>query len=256
MLCPSCGNLLQKISVTTNQGGRFDVDHCGYCGGTWFDPYEINRIPFHEVVTLANITVQTYKKYPKLKVHLCPNDHLPLEPFKGDAVPSGVRLLWCKKCLGIWATQKDLWEFKKHQEDSLSAYDIGTKFFPKLSVIFIPALTFLFLLASTFTTIFTLQQEKEARIFAESRGSNLVTAIIKPNTVTISFTTSIPLISSISYGKSSLEIQEIMVSSSPSQSHNVIISSLKPDTDYIFRLNLTDTTGKTSSSDLKIFSTR
>src|SRR3990167_4611770 len=209
MLCPSCCNLLQKISVTTNQGGRFDVDHCGYCGGTWFDPYEINRIPFHEVVTLANITVQTYKKYPKLKVHLCPNDHLPLEPFKGDALPAGVRLLWCKKCLGIWATQKALWEFKKHQEDSLSAYDMGAKFFPKLSVAFIPALTFVFLLAMTFTTILSVSRDKEARIFAESRISNLQIEEFRHGAVTLSFTTPSVYSSSISYGPSSLEMQKL-----------------------------------------------
>jgi len=57
MLCPACGNILQKLSVTTKQGGRFEVDHCGRCGGTWFDPYEINRIPYHEVMALSQLTV-------------------------------------------------------------------------------------------------------------------------------------------------------------------------------------------------------
>ncbi|OGG02092.1 hypothetical protein A2W14_04220 [Candidatus Gottesmanbacteria bacterium RBG_16_37_8] len=256
MFCPACNNQLQKISVTTKEGGRFEVDHCGYCGGTWFDPYEINRIPFHEVVTLANLTVQTRKIYAKRKVQLCPNDHCPLDPFKGDAVPKDVRLLWCKRCLGIWATQKDLWEFKKHQEETVSAYDVASKFFPALSVAFIPVLTFLFLLATTFTTIFSVQQQKEARIFAESRISHLVTQTIQPDTVSITFITQVPLISSIVYGQSSLEMTEAVISEVSTQTHAVILSNLKENTDYLFRLTLEDNNGKTYTTDLKTFSTR
>jgi len=255
MFCPTCGNQLQKIAVSTNQGGRFEVDHCGFCGGTWFDPYEINRIPFHEIITLANLTVLPKKKVTELKKHLCPGDNHPLEPFQGDAVPKNVKLLWCKKCLGIWAAQKDLWEFKKHQDETVSAYDVGSKFFPALSVVFVPVVTFLFLLATTFTTITSLQQAQDERIHAESRISDIKTDQISGNAVSISFKTQIPFISSAILGPSSLEMEEFIISDSPSPDHNIVLTGLKPRTRYLFRLKLRDGQNNSFVTDLKYFTT-
>ena len=101
MFCPNCGYDLQKISVTTSQGGLFDVDHCGFCGGTWFDPYEINRIPYHEVVRLAAVTVLPKKSIAAPKVLHCPRDRRVMKNYYGQAVPAGVRLYWCQQCLAI-----------------------------------------------------------------------------------------------------------------------------------------------------------
>ena len=255
MLCPTCGKELQKLSVITIQGGRFNVDHCGFCGGTWFDPYEINRIPFHEVVNLANLTVLPKNKVIEQKKHLCPNDNRPLAPFQGEAVPKNVKLLWCKRCLGLWATQKDLWEFKKHQEKTISAYDEGSKFFPALSVVFVPALTFLFLLLTTFSTISTLQKTREDRIHAESQITNLQTQPVSPDSIIVSFNSSSEVKSSIAYGFSTLEMKEINISSQLTNFHNIILSGLKPGTDYLYRLKLTDKNGNSYSTDLKSFST-
>lgn len=256
MLCPSCGRILNKIEVTTRQGGKFDVDHCGYCGGTWFDPYEINRIPFHEVVHLASLTVLPNIKTTKNATLLCPNDHHELEKFAGDAVPAKVSLLWCKKCLGIWATQKDLVEFKKHQEETISAYDEGSKFFPSLSVIFIPALTFLFLLALTFSTISNLQEARESRIFAESQISGLNFQTVSGDTAILNFNTTNTVKSSISYGITTLDLKEIVISPESSTTHNIILTGLDPASNYLYRLILTDENGVTFTSDLKYFSTK
>ena len=148
MYCPVCEYDLQKLTVTTTSGGIFDVDHCGRCGGTWFDPYEINRIPYHEVVRLAAVTVLPKKHVAAPKVLHCPRDHRVMKNYYGQAVPAGVRLFWCKKCLGIWASQKALVDFKMHQEGSIMEYKEGERAFPALSVVFIPAMltSILFLL--------------------------------------------------------------------------------------------------------------
>ena len=256
MFCPNCGYDLQKISVTTSQGGLFDVDHCGFCGGTWFDPYEINRIPYHEVVSLANLTVIPKKKVTPLKKRLCPADNTPLEPLKGDAVPRNVTLLWCKKCLGVWASQRDLWEFKKHQDETVSAYDAGEKFFPSLSVAFVSTMTFLFLLATTFTTIISLQSHKEQRIIAESQIIELQTRQIAPDSLIVSFKSGKPLKSSVLYGQSSLEMSRLIISGKKSLEHSVIVTGLKPGSNYLYRIQLTDEAGRSYQTDLKHFSLR
>ena len=256
MLCPTCGKNLNKIDVTTRQGGRFQVDHCGYCGGTWFDPYEINRIPFHEVVSLAGLTVLPSKNLQKTSAHLCPNDHLPLDNFQGEAVPSNVKLLWCKRCLGVWATQKDLLEFKKHQEDIISFYDQGNKFFPALSVVFVPALTFLFLLATTFTTITSLQQKKDERIFAESQISYVSFAPVSENSVILSFNTASAVSSSILFGPSTFEMSELTISHQPKTQHSIVINELDPEITYLYQLKLKDGLGKPYITELKTFSVK
>jgi len=257
MHCPACGSLLNKISVTTNQGGRFEVDHCGICGGTWFDPYEINRIPVSEIMSLAKSSVISYgKKKNQNSSQRCPNDHLELAPFKGEAVPRGVRLLWCRRCLGIWAMEKDLWEFKKRQEETVSAYDEGNKFFPSLSAVFVPVVTFVLLLAATFTTISTLQDRREQRIMAESQITGLQTISETRQSVIISFNTAGPVSSRVLYGQSTLEMKEEIISQDLTTSHSLFIPNLAPDSDYIYRLRLTDEFNFSYESDLKFFKTR
>ena len=253
MFCPTCGRELQKISVNTNSGGRFEVDHCGYCGGTWFDPYEINRIPYHEVANLANVTVLPMKNIRKLPNRLCPNDHNALEIFKGDAVPKNVHLLWCRKCLGLWATGKDLIDFKKHQEETISAYDLGDKFFPKLSVAFIPALTFLFLILTTFSTIFSLQNANEGRTYAESQIKNLTSTPVAKDALVITFETHSEVKSAISYGLTKNDLSEKDKSEKPSASHSFILKNLIPGTPYYYKITLIDGHGRSFTTELNSF---
>ncbi|KKS95738.1 MAG: hypothetical protein UV73_C0014G0015 [Candidatus Gottesmanbacteria bacterium GW2011_GWA2_43_14] len=256
MLCPACGNILQKLSVTTKQGGRFEVDHCGRCGGTWFDPYEINRIPYHEVMALSQLTVLPKKNINQNAKQLCPQDHLELFPLTGDAVPKGVKLLSCKKCLGIWATQKDLWEFKKHQDEIVSAYDLADKFFPNLSVVFVPALTLILLLFTTFTTITGLQNQKENRVAAREMISGLSVAPMKGNTLAVSFKTAQPMTSVIYLGDSELTMTRIPISEKPATVHTTIVRGLVNGKSYTYQIEIRDESGNNYRSEAEVFITR
>src|SRR3989338_2140713 len=122
MFCPSCGHTLQKLSVSTNSGGKYEVDHCGRCGGTWFDAYEINRIPFHEVAHLAKLTVLPHTPPPGFSQNKCPRCHEVLHSFQPESVPRGVRFLRCHKCHGLLATQKALENFKTKQDETIKEY--------------------------------------------------------------------------------------------------------------------------------------
>lgn len=244
MYCPSCSYLLQKLEVTTNSGGKFSVDHCGRCGGSWFDPYEINRIPYHEVVRIANLTVLPRTSQPTVTIHKCPRCHRQLHFFHSESMPKGIRFWRCSKCHGIWATQIALQEFKKYQQDKIEAYKTSTTAFPSLSVVFIPALFVLLLLMVTFTTILTLQETKEARIKAESNISRLHTRDITPSTITVVFQTKAPLKSSISYGRSTFELSTKIISTSPTTSHIVTLSNLEPKTLYVYKITLEDEAGR------------
>lgn len=267
MSCPSCANLLQRLSVTTNSGGRFGVDHCGRCGGTWFDPYEINRIPYHEIVRLAKVTVLP-KKLPKsLGKNLCPRCHRKLKKYSGETVAIGVSLLRCGKCHGIWATQKTLEKFKKHQEEVVTEYKASKVAFPALSVVFIPALFVALFFVSTFVTLTSLQKreeevypleplEEEERMIAPEQISNLQTSPISSTTESVTFQTKTPLVSYISYGTSPLRFSTKKISEKPTRHHRILLTNLEPETSYVYWIILENRQGREFKMEKKVFRTK
>ncbi len=240
MTCPSCNNTLQKLSVTTNNSGRFDVDHCGRCGGTWFDPYEINRIPYHEVARLASVTVIPKTPISRKNTLHCPRDHKILNHFRGESVPSGVELHRCLKCLGIWATQKALEEFKKHQEEIVTEYKISDKPFPALSMVFAPAVAILLLLISTAVTLLNFSKIRDDRSHAEAMVKNIHVQNTSSSSVLITFQTVSPVKSYISYGETPLDFRSQTISQEFNTIHYTLLNHLVPSTTYQYQLTFND----------------
>ena len=256
MICPSCGYLLQKLSVTTNSGGKFDIDHCGRCGGTWFNPYEINRIPYPEVVNLAKLTVLPKHQLHTTNTHLCPRCRIELSNYHGESIPARVTILRCNKCHGVWATQKALEAFKDKQEDTIKEYKMSKVAFPALSVVFVPALFVALLFFATFVTTLTLQESQERRIQATQMMTNLLVKPISPSIVSVTFQTKSPVISTISYGKSSLEMKEKYISETLSTNHQLLLTDLEPNTVYLYKITLRDGQGHKFTTALQSFITQ
>lgn len=255
MVCPSCGYILQKLEVHTTSGGRFDVDHCGRCGGTWFDPYEINRIPYHEVLHLAKLTVLPLIQPALLPKRLCPRCHKELVHFSLEATPANTKLLRCSKCHGIWASQKTLQEFKNRQEDTIEEYKEKGVAFPALSVVFVPALFTVLLFLTTFITINSLQEAHENRTKAVEMVEYEMVTPISNTTVALNLRTNMAVKSSISYGPSTFEMKKEIISASPRNDHNIIITDLNPDTRYIYTLTFEDESGRSFVTEERTFIT-
>lgn len=255
MFCPACGFTLQKLSVTTNSGGNFGVDHCGRCGGTWFDPYEINRIDTHEVNRIAHITVLPTTPPPTYDVKKCPNCHRVLVHSTTELVPKGVDLLRCSQCHGVWASQKALSVFKENQDTTIKEFKTHSRIFSSLSVVFLPAFFTLLLFISTFATVRRFQDEKDNRTQAEALVNSISANVLNNNTVGITFKTNTPLTSRISYGPSTLEYVEQMVSTKPAVSHAIFLRNLKPNTIYIFQITVTSLQGARFTTDQISFTT-
>lgn len=253
MQCPSCGYVLQKLSVTTDSGGRFDVDHCGRCGGTWFDPYEINRVPYHEVLRLAKLTVLPLKQPSLLPKSVCPRCHKELVHFSSESTPVKTKLLRCPKCHGIWASQRTLEEFKNHQEEKIQEYKEKNIAFPALSVVFVPALFTALLLLTTFLTINRLQESVEFRTRAAEIIDNETVTPVSKTTVILNFRTNIAVKSSVSYGTSTFEMKKEIISAASNYSHSIKITSLSPDTLYIYTLTFEDEAGRKFTTEEKVF---
>lgn len=255
MHCPNCGYLFQKLSVTTTAGGKFDVEHCGRCGATWFDPYEINRIPYHEVVRLARLSQAPRNPVSLLDRKDCPRCRKPLNKFTSESVPKGVTLLRCDKCHGIFATQKALEDFKKNQEGTIKEYKEGTRAFPALSVVFVPALTLLFLVISTLITISHLSNRTQERTKAAGLITDIHIVPTSDTTVSVTFQTKNDLRSGISYGLTRSEFIYKPISNFQTGVHAILLSDLKPGSVYFYTITLTDPDGKSYTTDELTFMT-
>lgn len=232
------------------------MDHCGRCGGSWFDPYEINRIPYHEVSRIAKLTVLPQNAPPPVDTHKCPRCHKDLVASHYESVPKGIRMLRCPKCGGIWATQRALAEFKKHQEETIKEYKTGTTAFPSLSVVFVPALSVFLLFVVTFLTVFSLSKSKEERIKAESTITNLTTFHVSDTQVSIIFQTKAAVKSRISYGVDMFTFVSKDIATAPTTNHHILLTGLSPKTLYGFTITLTDEQGRTYTTGENSFVTR
>lgn len=257
MHCPICHNILQQLEVTTNHGKKFSVDHCGRCGGTWFDPYQIHRIPFHEVVRLAHITV--LPKIPRIFKDnlLCPLCHKTLEPLQVDGKPAGTQLMKCHRCSGIWATQKALEMMEEFQSDTQSppSPDQNLSPFRSVKVMFAPVLFLVVFLYATFLTVSSLQQTQNSRIYASSQILSLKVIPQQSGSVFISFQTDSPVQSEIQFGLSLLELSSLPISVAPQTNHQQFIQGLNPNTTYIYRIRLFDNSGNSMNKEEEKFIT-
>ncbi|MBI2616599.1 zf-TFIIB domain-containing protein [Candidatus Gottesmanbacteria bacterium] len=256
MHCPSCGNLLQKLEVTTLGGIKFSVDHCGYCGGTWFDPFEINRVPYHEVVRLAKLTVLPKHAPIPPRTLLCPRDHTKLERFHSESLPTNVIIFRCHKCHGYWATQKSLEILKETEEKREDRFSKKRGFYKSVSAILWPASFLVLLLIASFVTIVNTGKPQTV----STKATEVITALsiipITKTSVTISFQTQTPYRSSISYGRTLLDMRTLPISTVPTTSHSRILIGLDEDTSYIYRLTLIDQNNQTLTSPESVFSSK
>lgn len=255
MSCPSCGYTLQKLTVTTDAGGKFDIDHCGRCGGTWFDPYEINRTSYHEISRIAHLTVLP-KNTPRFVENLlCPRCQKILAKYSGESVPHGVTLFRCPKCHGIWATQKALASFKEHQEKTIRTYKESKTAFPALSMVFVPALFVALLFVTTYITVTNLSKSQEEKVQATAQITQLQTVSLSPTKEIVTFKTKSPLVSQVAYGVSSFDMIQAEISKTPKTEHSIILIDLSPNTYYLFQITLIDESGRKITTPLATFRT-
>ncbi|MFQ5452436.1 MAG: zf-TFIIB domain-containing protein [Candidatus Paceibacterota bacterium] len=94
MLCPNCKKTLEEHTYD-----GINVQHCTYCGGTFFDQNEINRISLDSARDLAaDRQAESISGAEKL----CPIDHTVLKRTQQRSIPQHVSLLKCPKCKGEW----------------------------------------------------------------------------------------------------------------------------------------------------------
>jgi len=114
MHCPNCRHILTKVDLS-----GIEVDHCNSCGGTIFEPNEINRITEKDAQKLG-LMKQTDVISAGDKIS--PRDGSIMKRLDAKSIPKHVTLLQSESTGEIFAFADDLIEFKKAQDAKVNYY--------------------------------------------------------------------------------------------------------------------------------------
>ncbi|MBI2028801.1 zf-TFIIB domain-containing protein [Candidatus Gottesmanbacteria bacterium] len=255
LICPKCGHNLTPLTVKPDPESSMELDHCYYCGGVWFDHYEINRIGLTEAEKLAS-----HKKMDNTSNYSgnnqCPRDNTKLLRKTGESIPQNVTVLSCPVCNGNFVTQKDLIHLKDAQSKRLDYFKAWNIPLPKLSSILISVLIFSIAIGGVFLTVRNVEKSQEARIKAKETISVPTIIVSSANSVVVSFTTTIPTQSSVVYkAEGEVEPHTIPISIEKSINHTVVLQNLTSQTSYTLKVYIEEVPGEIIGSPTYSFTT-
>jgi Zn-finger nucleic acid-binding protein len=256
MSCPLCKHELQKHTVESKHGDQLPVYHCGQCGGTWFDASDIHRIPHHEIVRIADVTVKPKTPHYTSHEFFCPNDHKNLTRYHSETAPLGVSFYHCTRCHGIWATQHTSADIVHTREQAMGQTDPEpSPAHAAYPIVFVPTIALLFLLISTFFTIRHIQDTKDnqTRAIETIRATHITQ--LSPTMAVLTFDTNTPLNASITYGTSVFDSYSKDISNVPTMHHRIILTDLKTQAIYKYTLTIIDDHGSSYTTPTYIFTT-
>ncbi len=117
--CPDCGKDLRGVIAESQYGIKIKLDQCFYCGGIWFDGFELYPIPKGEIERIENINLEKLQENVLLAGgdKNCPKCGVKLDDFKDNNFPKQLEAECCGKCGGIWMNRGEATEFKLWQEE-------------------------------------------------------------------------------------------------------------------------------------------
>lgn len=259
MTCPSCNQSLYSLNSESTIGTRISLDHCGNCGGTWFDPNELFSLPHYEVVRLAKMTVSNRSlsnlHFSKDEL-LCPRDRAHLITLDTDTTPKDLRFFECPRCHGIWGTAQALSHFAQSVEKNSQTDSDHEKIFPDTTISLAPLLALTLLFFATFVTLYSFKKTQENRTQAQTLITSISTIPIGSTTILLSLRTSVAVTSEISYGTSRLTMINQIIDTKPGTIHQITLNKLSPNTPYIYTLTLTDALGNSYTTPVYVFRTK
>jgi len=243
MTCPLCSYTLHPQTVAGNDGSKIKIEHCGQCGGTWFDPFETIGVHYHEIVRIAGDTVNPKK--PSFSSHMqeCPRCSIALSRMQSDTVPAGVSFFRCSKCRGIWATQRQLQPAFTHTpHDPTQAPEAHP-----WSVAFIPTIAMMLLAVTTIFTAGNIHQAQESRTRAAAQVDAFSVTYPSTTSALIGFKTNVLMTSTITiYGDNGYALTQ-PISPTATLYHSTFLTDLKLKTIYSYEIEVTDAEGKTQT---------
>lgn len=251
--CPDCHHILAATRIETGAtGGTVEVNRCPFCGGVWFDHFEINRLPAHEAIRLSGL-VSEGEVAKLVGTNTCPHCGITLTRLTGSAISSDTYVRHCSHCRGNWVSKKDLVKVKHMQNSLVKKFKILGLPIPSLSAILIPVIVLVFLIASIPFTLVSLRRINETRIRArEVIGTPSVIPVTSEQgrqMAIVSFSSNIPVTSEMTLVSTHITSPRILpMSQTPKLLHIIRLTDLSPQTTYTYTIRVRDEQRVTTTS--------
>lgn len=115
MLCPNCQTETKEVKLDSlNPGFVIKIDQCPFCGGIWFDQYELFQIPENEASKIDKVNEPLLKENLSLVRNLfCPKDGSRLMLLEDYNIPRDLHIDQCPTCGGIWLNKGEFIKYKE-----------------------------------------------------------------------------------------------------------------------------------------------
>lgn len=144
--CPDCGNVLNNAYAEANYGRVLLLDQCPFCGGTWFDKWELyflkdGTIQQAEAATVSpssdepeasdssalighspppglnamDVAAFLAEKAGRKGSGQCPVCSVELIDFKDPLLPEDASIMRCPRCSGLWLNRGGLKRYMEHR---------------------------------------------------------------------------------------------------------------------------------------------
>lgn len=242
--CPDCNHYLTKKEIVTEGEGTIEVDHCSFCGGTFFENFAVNRLPYSSALEIAD---EFHPAPPVISGwHLCPKCYVPLERIAGEAIPANLILFGCRQCRGNWFPPRELALFKQYQKRNIEKFKKLNIPLPSINSVFIQVTVIAVLLGTVFLSVTKIRESIEMR--SKAKEALLVQPYVIPDTannqVKIVFATKEKSVTDIIifYNKP-LGEKTLPVSKQLTNFHQIAIAGLERVKIYSYRLKITNSSG-------------
>ena len=236
MLCPYCHSPLQENTVLTKSDQQAAIYECFTCGGHWSPRWLANDISLSQANNVDSITPQTGINPPESP--RCPECQNRLSLIKHDSVPRGLHVYTCPQGHGNFFPKGELIQFKKAQEAKITYHQVWGIPIKSIFAVLLPVALVLSLAVGIPLTTRQVQQSAETRISADEVFSSPIITQIPPDSVSLSFSTTLTGSATITLYQNNQPINTYAASSTPTTIHTTTLKNLVPNLPYTFTITL------------------
>lgn len=124
LVCPDCGGVLSEIGALAHYNRQVIVDLCSYCGGVWFDKWELYSLTEEG---LRSLQYSNTGNPAQSGGEQCPRCASGLVPYIDPMLPKDAGIRRCDPCSGLWLNRNALTKYSSYKENVLSVKTLEFK---------------------------------------------------------------------------------------------------------------------------------
>lgn len=255
MKCPQCEQELNTTEVTTTDNQRALIHECYNCGGHFFPSLIANFIDSSSANDVDSISPKSEDQIPPNHQYKCPICNDTLTNLQDDSVPQNLSIFTCPENHGHFFPKGQLIAFKKAQTAKLAYHQIWGIPLKSAFAILLPIIAIFTIVGVIPLTVKEIQKRQESRVAASIPISNPIIVPLEDGQYILSFTSKFPAKSSIKLSSKNGN-ERLDISTDNKTTHIITLKNLTPNTNYTYKITITNTEGNIFESDMYTINTQ